>query len=112
MGKQRNNIIELGRFVYSLLVVGYHIQLSYDEDNETLDPFDDGALAVEYYFILTGYFLARSLEKLSLDEKTSFFMKYFNFMKNKVKSLLNVHIIAIIAVIIIIASCDSKKYCR
>ena len=110
MGKQRNNIIELGRFVYSLLVVGYHIQLSYDEDNETLDPFDDGALAVEYYFILSGYFLARSLEKLSLDEKTSFFMKYFNFMKNKVKSLLNVHIIAIIAVIIIIASCDSKNF--
>ena len=110
MSKPRNNIIELGRFVYSLLVVGYHIQLSYDEDNETLDPFDDGALAVEYYFVLSGYFLARSLEKLNLDEKTSFFMKYFNFMKNKVKSLLNVHIIAIIAVIIIIASCDSKNF--
>ena len=31
-------------------------------------------------------------------------------MKNKVKSLLNVHIIAIIAVIIIIASCDSKNF--
>ena len=110
MSKPRNNIIELGRFVYSLLVVGYHIQLSYDEDNETLDPFDDGALAVEYYFVLSGYFLARSLEKLNLDEKTSFFIKYFNFMKNKVKSLLNVHIIAIIAVIIIIGSCDSKNF--
>ena len=87
MAKQRNNIIELGRFVYSLLVVGYHIQLSYDEDNESLDPFDDGALAVEYFFVLSGYFLARSLEKIHLDEKTSFFKKYFNFMKNKVKSL-------------------------
>ena len=110
MAKQRNNIIELGRFVYSLLVVGYHIQLSYDEDNEALDPFDDGALAVEYYFILSGYFLARSLEKLNTDDKTSFFLKYFNFMKNKVKGLLNVHIIAIIAVIIIIACCDSKIF--
>ena len=34
MAKQRNNIIELGRFVYSLLMVGYHIQLNYDEDNK------------------------------------------------------------------------------
>ena len=37
-------------------------------------------------------------------------MKYYNFMKNKVKGLLNVHIIAIVAVINIIASCDSKNF--
>ena len=110
MAKLRNNIIELGRFIYSLLVVGYHIQLSYDEDNKNIDPFECGALAVEYYFILSGYFLARSLEKISADQNTSFFMKYFNFMKNKIKSLLNVHILSIIAVIIIIACCDTKNF--
>ena len=53
-------------------MVGYHIQLSYDEDNEELDPFDCRALAVEYYFILSGYFLSRSFEKLNSDTKTSF----------------------------------------
>ena len=37
-------------------------------------------------------------------------MKYYNFMKNKVKDLLNLHIFSIIAVIIIIASCDSKNF--
>ena len=108
--KKKNNIIELGRFIYSLLVVGYHVQLSYDEENESIDPFECGALAVEYYFFLSGYFLARSLEKLSKDQKTSFLMKYYNFMKNKIRSLLNVHFIAIIAVIIIIAACDSKNF--
>ena len=56
MPKQRNNIIELGRFVYSLLVVGYHIQLSYDEKDETVDPFECGALAVEYYFFYPDIF--------------------------------------------------------
>ena len=108
--KQKNNIIELGRFIYSLLVVGYHVQLSYDEENESVDPFECGALAVEYYFFLSGYFLTRSLEKLSKDQKNSLLMKYYNFMKNKIKSLLNVHFIAIIAVIIIIAACDKKNF--
>ena len=110
MPKQRNNIIELGRFVYSLLVVGYHIQLSYDEEDKSVDPFECGALAVEYYFFLSGYFLARSLEKLSLDNKMSFIKKYYTFMKNKIKALLTVHFIAIIAILIIIACCDKKNF--
>lgn len=110
MSKQRNNIIELGRFVYSLLVVGYHIQLSYDEEDKSVDPFECGALAVEYYFFLSGYFLARSLGKLSLDNKMSFIKKYYTFMKNKIKALLTVHFIAIIAILIIIACCDKKNF--
>ena len=110
MSKQRNNIIELGRFVYSLLVVGYHIQLSYDEEDKSVDPFECGALAVEYYFFLSGYFFARSLEKLSLDNKMSFIKKYYTFMKNKIKALLTVHFIAIIAILIIIACCDKKNF--
>ena len=56
MSKQRNNIIELGRFVYSLLVVGYHIQLSYDVEDKSVDPFECGALAVEYYFFYQDIF--------------------------------------------------------
>ena len=110
MSKQRNNIIELGRFIYSLLVVGYHIQLSYDEEDKSVDPFECGALAVEYYFFLSGYFFARSLEKLSLDNKMSFIKKYYTFMKNKIKALLTVHFIAIIAILIIIACCDKKNF--
>ena len=110
MARKRNNIIELGRFIYSLIVVGYHIQLSYDVENKDIDPFECGALAVEYYFFLSGYFLVRSLEKLSTDNETTFFRKYYNFMKSKIVSLLNVHFIAIIAVIIIIACCDTENF--
>lgn len=110
--KVKNNIIELGRFVYSLLVVGYHIQLSYDnkDDNKNVDPFENGALAVEYYFLLSGYFLARSLEKLSLDESTSFFRKVFEFMKNKIKAILNVHLLSIVVKVIILACLDTENF--
>ena len=106
--KPRNNIVELFRFIYSLLVLGYHVQFSYDD--EKADAFENGALAVEFFFLLSGYFLARSLEKLSKDDKTNFFKKYFFFMKNKVTALLNVHILSIVVVLIIIACCDKKNF--
>ena len=106
--KPRNNIIEFGRFIYSLLVMGYHVQFSYDDDK--VDIFENGALAVEYYFLLSGYFLSRSLEKIAKDEKNNIFIKYFYFMKNKITALLNVHVLSIIVVIIIIASCDTKNF--
>ena len=106
--KPRNNIVELGRFIYSLLVLGYHVQFSYEDDK--IDPFENGALAVEYYFLLSGYFLARSLEKLAKDDKNSFVKKYFYFMKNKITALLNVHILSIVVVIIIIACLDTKNF--
>ena len=106
--KPRNNIIEFGRFIYSLLVMGYHVQFSYDDDK--VDIFENGALAVEYYFLLSGYFLSRSLEKIAKDEKNNIFKKYFYFMKNKITALLNVHVLSIIVVIIIIASCDTKNF--
>ena len=102
MAKKRNNINELGRFIYSLLVVGYHIQLNYDEESKEVNIFECGGLAVEYFFFLSGYFLIRSLEKISTDNETSFLRKYYNFMKSKIVALLNVHFIAIISVIIII----------
>ena len=87
--KPRNNIVELFRFIYSLLVLGYHVQFSYSDDK--VDPFENGALAVEFYFLLSGYFLARSLEKISKDQKTNIIKKVYLFMKNKVNALLNVH---------------------
>lgn len=106
--KPRNNIVELFRFIYSLLVVGYHVQFSYSD--EMIDFFENGALAVEFFFLLSGYFLARSLEKLGKDEQTSFIKKVYLFMKNKIDSLLNVHFLSIIVVIIIILCCDIKSF--
>jgi len=106
--KPRNNIVEFFRFIYSLLVVGYHVQMSYE--NDVYDLFENGAIAVEYFFLLSGYFLARSLEKLAKDEKTNIFLKIYYFMKNKITALLNVHFLSIIVMIIIIAFCDSKPF--
>ena len=106
--KPRNNLVELFRFIYSLLVLGYHVQFSYDD--EKVDLFENGALAVEFYFILSGYFLARSLEKMSKDDKTSLIKKWYFFMKNKISALLNVHFLSNVVMIIIIACCDKNNF--
>ena len=50
--KPRNNIVEFFRFIYSLLVVGYHVQMTYEDD--VYDFFENGAIAVEYFFLLSG----------------------------------------------------------
>ena len=52
--------------------------MTYEDD--VYDLFENGAIAVEYFFLLSGYFLARSLEKLAKDEKTNLFLKLYYFL--------------------------------
>ena len=54
----RNSLIELYRFLFALWIVWYHgyfiIKNQY---------FDDGYIAVEFYFILSGFHFLKTLDK-------------------------------------------------
>lgn len=100
----RNNLVELARFLFSVLVVGYHIQMTFLGDST--DFFENGALAVEFFFLISGYFLARSIEKISAKEQYNPALESCRFMGNKVKGVLPTHLTAIIAVIVVILVCD------
>ncbi|MBQ3754682.1 MAG: hypothetical protein II867_00780, partial [Clostridia bacterium] len=100
MAKQRNNLVEFTRFLFSLLVVGYHVQMTWAGDK--LSIFEGGALAVEFFFLISGYFLARSIEKIGTKDKFNFFGETGKFMWGKLKGILPVHIVAIIGIIIVI----------
>lgn len=100
----RNNLVELARFLFSILVVGYHIQMTFLGDG--INFFENGALAVEFFFLISGYFLARSIEKISAKENYNPAIESCRFMGNKVKGILPAHLTAIIAVIIVILACD------
>ena len=102
--RSRNNLVELARFLFSVLVVGYHIQMTFLGDS--VDLFENGALAVEFFFLISGYFLARSVEKISAKDKYNPAFESCRFMGNKVKGILPTHLTAIIAVIIVILACD------
>lgn len=47
--RSRNNLVELARFLFSILVVGYHIQMTFLGDS--VNFFENGALAVEFFFL-------------------------------------------------------------
>ncbi|MCM1532385.1 MAG: acyltransferase [Ruminococcus flavefaciens] len=103
--KNRNVLVELARFLFSILVVGYHVQMSMN--NDVADFFENGALAVEFFFLISGYFLARSIEKISASKnRRNTAVETWRFMKNKVKGILPTHITAIIVIIIVILACN------
>ena len=102
MAKQRNTTVELFRFIFSLLVIGYHVQMYFAEGAPF---FANGALAVEFFFLLSGYFFASSIEKIN-GQQIGFIKGSYQILKGKVKGIFPTHIIAIIAVIIIILCCN------
>lgn len=44
--------------------MGFHVQLYHYPEDET-DAFECGAVSVEFFFVLSGFFLPRSLEKIN-----------------------------------------------
>ncbi len=100
----RNNLVELARFLFSVLVIGYHVQMSFSGNGT--DLFENGALAVEFFFLISGYFFARSLEKINAKEKSNFALESCRFMGNKVKGILPTHLTATVLIIIVILICD------
>lgn len=105
--EKRNNLVEFARFMFSLLVIGYHVQMSFSGDE--INFFENGALAVEFFFLISGYFLARSIEKINSKENSNFVLDSCCFMANKVKGILPTHLTAITAIIIVILVCDMSN---
>ena len=100
MAKTRNNLVEMARFLFSLLVVGYHVQMTWAGNK--LSIFEGGALAVEFFFLISGYFLARSIEKIGTNANSKLFPETGKFMWGKIKGILPVHIVAIVGIVIVI----------
>ena len=100
--KQKNTTVELARFLFSLLVIGYHVQMTFATGTQF---FANGALAVEFFFLLSGYFFARSIEKLS-SNGTGFIKGSYSILKGKIKGIFPTHIIAIVGAIIVLLCCN------
>ena len=55
---RKNSILELLRFLFAMWVLYYHGFVPYK-----CELFSDGFLAVEFFFVLSGFFLVRSVDK-------------------------------------------------
>lgn len=88
----KNSIMELLRFLFSLWVLYFHGYVPYRNE-----LFSDGKLSVEFFFVLSGFFLVRSMKKY---ESLPFLKGLSTFLFHRFKSLSTVFIIGEIFVLI------------
>ncbi len=69
----KNDRIEMYRILFTLLIIVHHFQNSYD-----LKLVSYGWIAVDFFFILSGYFLGESLGKA---------ISLFAYLKNRIMRL-------------------------
>lgn len=86
--KKRNSLIELFRFIFALNVIKSHAMFFYSGQY-----FGYGRLSVEFFFILSGLFLIKSIDKF-ID--FSYFKGLFKFFISKYKTIFGPLIIAMI----------------
>ncbi len=89
---KKNSIVELLRFLFSLWVLYFHGYVPYKND-----MFSEGKLAVEFFFVLSGFYLVRSMKKY---ESEPTFKGLKSFLYHRFKSISTVFIIGEVFVLI------------
>lgn len=64
--KIRNGLIDFYRFIFALIIVSYHSHHLYERALGEI-PFIGGDSAVEFFFILSGFFLMKKASQNSSD---------------------------------------------
>ena len=100
MTKKRNGEIDLLRFLFSIIIVFFHFNEFYD-----FGIFARGDIFVEFFFIVTGFLMAKSAEKLARS-KEQFTQKEiadstWKFTFNKVKTIFSYYISVVLIQLIV-----------
>lgn len=88
---KRNSYFELYRFLFALWVVWYHGYFIVKNQY-----FDDGYLAVEFFFLLSGFYFTKTLDKFT---EATFMRGLVMMIKSKLKPLGITFLIGVIFVI-------------
>ena len=100
MEKKRNGEIDLLRFVFSAIIVIHHFTFSYN-----FSIFKQGYIGVEFFFLLSGYLMAKSANKLITQNNKLTSLEIANsswsFIAKKIKSFYIYYVAAIIIQVIV-----------
>lgn len=100
MTKKRNGEIDLLRFLFSVIIVLHHFTFSYD-----LNICKQGYIGVEFFFLVSGYLMAKSAKKIILQknklESSEIANLSWSFITKKIKSFYVYYVGAIFLQIII-----------
>ncbi len=96
----RNREIDLFKFVFSIIIVLYHARLFGNSDLGDIVAFEKGALAVEFFFLISGFYFIPSINsfinKNNLqDNKTSVFTEGVRYVFSRIKSIATIAIISL-----------------
>jgi len=83
--KQHNGIISFWKFIYSLVIIIFHARVFSDPTTKIV-LFSKGSIAVEFFFIVSGYLLAKSALKTKLKENESLGKETLQFIFKKIKT--------------------------
>lgn len=94
---RRNALLELWRFLFCIAVLGFHFF-----SKTTLNIFHAGYLGVEFFFIVSGYFIASHYEKHK--PEASFTQKaqlIFSYIVSRLKRLYPLYFLALILMLFV-----------
>lgn len=97
---KRNGKIELLRFIFCIFILFYHIGLPIYGRSDTpiigdhITFFSKGYLGVEFFFLVTGFLMARSAHKTNRTSNNSVGTDSLRFMKKKIWSIFPYHLVA------------------
>ena len=98
---RRNGMIEIMRFLVSLMIIGYHCRKAKKLPWKNQSCFVNSFIGVEFFFIVSGYLMGKSIERAKTS-KINIFKDTLIFIWRKVKSLLIIHFLANIITLVII----------
>lgn len=115
---KKNGKIELLRFVFAVSVVLYHCQRHYmDIPKERIDLafFPGGYIGVEFFFLLAGFLMAKSISKKDSAQTYDLGLETVQFTWRKIKAILPWHFAAfgiMFAGRAILERCSFLEMCR
>ena len=84
LNTKHNGSIGIWKFIYCLLIIMFHARVFAGKSDFAL--FSKGSIGVEFFFIVSGFLLAKSALKEENDKQSDIGEDTWNFMKKKVKA--------------------------
>lgn len=100
MNKSKNLVIELYRFLFTCIIYIYHFR-TYSEIQKMKGNFSGGYLGVEFFFLISGFYLMKSITKKRNQEKKGFINDGIAFLKKRIQRLYPEYIVSICLLIIV-----------
>ena len=83
--QNRNGMIDLMRFILSIILVIFHGGVGiYTLFNKQIIYFYGGPTAVEFFFLISGYLMAKSINEIR--DNNNILKSSYNFFKKKILS--------------------------